>query len=63
MITKESGIMETVTQYPQTIKIFGDFGMGCIGCAAAHFETIEEGANAHGIDVAGLIEALNSAVA
>ena len=40
-----------------------DAGMGCLGCAAAHFENIEQGALAHGIDVDGLISDLNAAVA
>jgi hybrid cluster-associated redox disulfide protein len=36
-----------------------DHGMGCVGCAAAHFENIEQGASAHGIDVDSLIDDLN----
>jgi len=61
-ITKEMGIMEVVQQWPDTANIFMDFGMGCLGCAAAHFENIEQGASAHGIDVDALITALNQAV-
>jgi hybrid cluster-associated redox disulfide protein len=38
-----------------------EFGMGCLGCAAAHFENIEQGAVVHGIDVPALLEALNKA--
>ncbi|WP_071431334.1 DUF1858 domain-containing protein [Angelakisella massiliensis] len=62
-ITKEMGIMEVVNQYPQTVQVFRNFGMGCLGCAAAHFETIEQGAAAHGMDIPALMEALNAAVA
>ena len=62
-ITLQDGIMETVQNYPATAEVFRSFGMGCLGCAAAHFETIEQGANAHGMDLAKLIEALNKAVA
>lgn len=36
---------------------------GCLGCAAAHFENIEQGAVGHGINVPALMEALNKAVA
>ena len=50
-LTKDMGILEVVQQYPQTAPVFMDFGMGCLGCAAAHFENIEQGASAHGIDV------------
>ena len=37
-------------------------GMGCLGCAASHFENIEQGAMAHGIDIDALIEALNATI-
>ena len=33
-----------------------------LGCAAAHFENIEQGAGAHGIDIDKLIEDLNAAI-
>ena len=61
-ITKDMGIMEVVQKYPETIEIFQRFGMGCIGCAAAHFENIEQGALAHGMDVDALMKALNEGV-
>ena len=61
-ISKDMGILEVVQKYPQTIEIFQNSGMGCLGCAAARFETIEQGASAHGIDIDKLIENLNKAV-
>ena len=61
-ITKEMGIMEVVQKYPATVDVFMNAGMGCLGCAAAHFENIEQGAMAHGIDVDALIDGLNEAV-
>lgn len=62
VITKEMGIKECVQQYPKTAAVFMEFGMGCLGCAAARFENIEQGAIVHGIDVPALIEALNKVV-
>jgi len=62
-ITKEMGIMQIVEEYPEAVPVLMQFGMGCIGCAAAHFENIEQGALAHGIDVDALIAAMNEAVA
>lgn len=41
---------------------FMEYGMGCLGCAAAHFENIGQGAAAHGINITALIEALNKVV-
>jgi len=61
VITRDMGIMEVVQKWPQSVKILTEFGMGCIGCAAAHFENIEQGASAHGIDVDALMKALNEA--
>lgn len=50
-ITKDTGIIEAVQKHPQIIEIFQQYGLGCVGCMAAHFETIGQGAGAHGIDV------------
>lgn len=61
-ITKEMGIMEVVQKYPDTVEVFMNSGMGCLGCAASHFENIAQGAGAHGIDVDKLIEDLNKVV-
>ena len=61
-ITKDMSIMEVVQKYPDTVEVFMNSGMGCLGCAAAHFENIEQGALAHGIDVDGLMKELNAAV-
>jgi hybrid cluster-associated redox disulfide protein len=62
MLTKDMSIMEVVQKYPQTIKVFQEFGMGCIGCAAAHFENIVQGAADHGMDIDQLMQALNESV-
>lgn len=61
-LTKDMGIMEVVSNYPETVEVFINAGMGCLGCAAAHFENIEQGAMAHGIDVEQLMEDLNTAI-
>ena len=61
-ITKDMSILDVVQKYPDTVDVFVDAGMGCLGCAAAHFENIEQGAMAHGIDIDTLIDGLNEAV-
>ena len=62
-ITKDMGIGEVVQKYPSTVPVFMSAGMGCIGCAASHFENIEQGALAHGIDIEALMKGLNEALA
>ncbi|MCL1975319.1 MAG: DUF1858 domain-containing protein [Firmicutes bacterium] len=56
-------IIEIVEKWPQTAQILMQQGMGCLGCAAAHFENIEQGAAAHGIDIETLLSALNESIA
>ena len=63
MLTKEMTILEVVQKYPQTIPVVQVYGMGCIGCAAAHFENIAAGAAAHNINIDNLMRALNDSVA
>jgi hybrid cluster-associated redox disulfide protein len=55
-------IQEVVEKYPQCIQVFMMHGLGCVGCAIANFENIEQGASAHGIDVNKLLDDLNKAV-
>jgi len=62
LITKEMSIGDIVDQYPETVSVFISHGLGCIGCAIAQFETLEEGAMAHGIDVEALIKDLNKSL-
>ncbi|MDP2907198.1 MAG: DUF1858 domain-containing protein [Nanoarchaeota archaeon] len=55
-------ISEAVARYPETIEVFLEYGMGCFGCGMAQFETIEQGASAHGINLKKLMDALNKIV-
>jgi hybrid cluster-associated redox disulfide protein len=59
MIEKEMSIRDIVRKYPQTVRIFESHRMGCCGCEAALFESIEEGARVHGVDIDVLIGDLN----
>ena len=62
MISKKMSITEVVEKYPDSAEVFMKHGMHCLGCMAARFENIEQGALAHGIDVDKLIEDLNKAI-
>lgn len=59
-VTKDMTIGEVLKINPAYAETLMGFGMGCIGCPASLAETIEEAAMVHGVDVNGLIEALNS---
>lgn len=59
LITKNMIFSQVLKKYPETTQVFFQEGMSCIGCPLAMQETIEQGCEAHGIDVDKLIEELN----
>lgn len=61
-ITKDMTFAEVIQKYPQTAKVFLEAGMHCVGCVMAQQETIEQGAQVHGLDVDELVEKLNKVV-
>ena len=61
-IKKDMSFGEVISRYPETADVFARHGLHCIGCIMSSFETIEQGARAHGIDVDKLIDDLNKAI-
>ena len=61
-VTKEMSIGEVVMKWPESAAAFLQYGLHCYGCAAARYETIEQGAQAHGIDPETLIKAINEEI-
>lgn len=61
-ITKDMRIDEILKKYPETAEVFVKNGIHCVGCIAANFESIEQGAIAHGITPEELVEELNEVV-
>ena len=62
-ITKNTDITDAVQQHTEIIEVFQNYGLGCIGCMAAHYETIGQGAGAHGLDVDALVSDINKKIA
>ena len=60
MIEKTTKIGELLEKYPDKADILLEAGMHCLGCMAAHDETLEEACDLHGIDVNELVEKLNA---
>lgn len=48
-ITKDMNIMDIIQEHPDTVELFLEAGVHCFGCAASHFETLEQGLAAHGM--------------
>jgi hybrid cluster-associated redox disulfide protein len=49
---------DIMRQSPQTIRVFLDFRMSCVGCPIATFHTIEDSCREHGVDVETFLAAL-----
>lgn len=49
-INKEMTIGEVVVKFPEAIPIMMKYGLHCVGCHVAAYETVEQGAAAHGMD-------------
>ncbi|MFA6489536.1 MAG: DUF1858 domain-containing protein [Candidatus Micrarchaeia archaeon] len=62
-ITRRTPIGELVMNHPSAVEILFNYGFHCIGCGLSSYETIEEGAAAHGFDdeaIDKLVEELNA---
>ncbi|KAA0895203.1 DUF1858 domain-containing protein [Oryzomonas rubra] len=62
-ITKDMTFFEVMRMYPDAVAVLQKYNLGCIGCMGAQNESLEQGANAHGIDVETLVKDLNAAIA
>lgn len=60
MIEKTTTIGKLLEKHPEKAEILLEAGMHCLGCMAAHDETIEEACAVHGIDVDEIVEKLNA---
>ena len=49
-------------KYPEVIPVLLNNGMQCIGCHVATWETLEQAAQSHGIDIKQLLKDLNKEV-
>lgn len=61
-ITKDMTFFEVMRNFPESVKVLQKHNLGCVGCMGAQNESLEQGANAHGIDVNELLKDLNAAV-
>jgi len=59
MFRKEMSILDALQVHPKAREVFKKHGMACLSCMGAMQESIEAGAEMHGIDVKILIKELN----
>jgi len=65
-ITGKTKLGDIVEKYPKAADILADkYQLHCIGCFAAAFETLEEGAKAHGMskkEIGELLKEINKII-
>jgi len=45
---------------PETIRVFLQFRMGCVGCPIACYHTVDDACREHGVDREAFVDALRS---
>lgn len=63
MLTKEMTVGQVLKLYPQTVQVFLELGMHCLGCPSSTMESIEGAALTHGQKPDELVAKLNKAIA
>jgi len=65
-ITKKSNIAEITAKYPKVGEVLAkDYGLHCVGCMSAQFDSFEEGMKLHGYsdkDIEKVIKKLNKLI-
>lgn len=62
-VTKDMTMGEILTLDPEMANILVNAGMHCVGCPSHAFESLNDAAMVHGIDVEPLLAALNAQLA
>ncbi|MEO9171102.1 MAG: P-loop NTPase [Candidatus Baltobacteraceae bacterium] len=60
-IGPQTNINELVKQLPVAAEVLAQFGLGCSGCGVSKYETVEQGAKAHGLRTEPIVTALSQA--
>jgi len=58
-INKEMLISDIINVDRELVPILMRRGMNCVGCPSARFESLEQAAQAHGMDVDELLDEMN----
>ena len=60
VVNKNSTINEILSAYPDAKRFFNERDMAWTSCFAVNFDTLENGALMHGMEVSALIDELNN---
>ncbi len=65
MITKDMNIREIVQKHPIAAEVMFKYGLHCVGCHVAQWETLEQGCQAHAMStekIDEMVKEINEAV-
>jgi hybrid cluster-associated redox disulfide protein len=62
-ITADCVVQEVVERHPQTIAVFNQHGLQCVGCYISPFHTIADTAREYSLALDPLLLRLNQAIA
>jgi hybrid cluster-associated redox disulfide protein len=58
--TKDMTFAQALQTHPEVATVLRKYNLGCIGCMGAQNESLEQGCNAHGLDVEDILKDLNA---
>jgi hybrid cluster-associated redox disulfide protein len=61
-LTLDMTVDQVMKCWPASIRVFLDFGMGCVGCPIATFHSVDEASREHQINGHVLLASLRSVV-
>ena len=59
-ITKDTVIADILNVAPESVPLFKQIGMNCLGCAMASGETLGEACMVHGVDPDDFLKSLSA---
>ena len=58
--TRDMTFHQALKSHPAVAGVLGKYHLGCIGCMGAMNESLEQGAQAHGLNVDDILRDLNA---
>ncbi len=58
-VNKEMTLGDIITKHPEVAGVIMNYGLHCIGCHVAAWETLEQGSKAHGLSDEKIEEMVN----
>ena len=62
MVEFDDLVDDVMRRAPETIRVFLEFRMGCVGCPIACFHTVDDACREHGVDRDAFLGALRGVV-